>query len=275
MANPNQAFVREIRRFDADVRDWNGRHDIQERLHHMSRIINNTNNYHTGDRRHYMRSIQVVEQGVWELLFGGQFGQYLHADASAYGERIIRDIAQSQYCLEQLEISLLFDENVEEGGIHQAIFFIHVSPHQAMRYGHMVRYDVAEGSEQYEIIEDIFRLGNDPNAIVAQCCEYDMLELLADEYEMQDLLHYVLLPGVHSRRFAEGEDDGEDDGEEEVEEEVLANPAIVVPDGAGGGGGLFEQYNNIIGYWLENDNRVNEYIDIMQSRQNGYNYANG
>ena len=302
MVNPDQAFVREIRRFDADVRDWNSRPDVQAQLHHRSRIINNTNNYHTGDRHHQLRSIQVVEQGVWDLLFGGQFGQYLHADALAYSERIIRDITQSHYCLEQLEVSLLLNENVEDGGIHQAIFFIHVTPHRAMQYGHMVCYDVAEGDEQYEIIEDIFRLGDDPNAIVGSCCELDMLELLADENEMQELLHYVFLPevvaGVHSRRFIVEDradfpdhsisglnrrllelenhpvivNDGDEEEEEEEEEEVPANPAIVVANGAGGL--LFEQYNNIIGYWLENDNRVNEYINIVQGRQNGY-YENG
>jgi hypothetical protein len=29
---------------------------------------------------------------------------------------------------------------------------------------------------------------------------------------------------------------------------------------------IFEDQNNIIGYWMENDARVNEYLDIMNER---------
>lgn len=338
--------------FDNEVRRWNQLPDVQNIIGGRSRLINNTNGYFTGNHRHQLRQIQLTDQETWDLLFGGQYGDYLHVDASAYGRRIIQEM-QENAGFEVIDISLLVDENVGQGGIHQMIFFINVYPHQSMRYGHMVRYDVADDSEQYEIIEDFFRVtGDNPNAVVGACSEYEMLEALADEYEMLDLLHYVFLRGIDSRRFhLDGEDlirdhpfaglnrrlredvdyedendsdddddddhddDSEDDDEENNPVDNVYVAAIPPPpqnrynlaeiynrivnnennpvdyrehvvarrnennqawynivgnhqDNQQAHHALFEDQNNIIGYWMENDARVNEYLDIVNARQN-------
>lgn len=337
--------------FENEVRRWNQSPDVQDIIRNRSRLINNTNGYFTGNDRHQLRQIQLMDQEMWDLLFGGQYGEYLHADASVYGTRIIQDM-QMNDGFEVLDISLLVNENVEHGGIHQMIFFISVYPHQSMRYGHMVRYDVVEGSEQYEIIEDLFRAtGDNPNAVVGECSEYEMLEVLADEYEMLDLLHYVFLRGIHSRQFQlDGghlihehafvglnrrlreqpqhnyndyyDDEDNEDNDDDNDDEPIYAAAIPPPppppqndynlaeiyhrivnnennqmnhidyqeqvaarrnennqmwynlvdnfqqdqQAQAAQHAIFEDQNNIIGYWMENDARVNEYLDIMNER---------
>ena len=358
MQDQRRQMLRRLQ-FENEVRRWNQSPDVQDIITNRSRLINNTNRYFTGNDRHQLRQIQLMDQEMWDLLFGGQYSEYLHADASVYGRRIIQSL-QMNHGFEVLDISLLVDENVGQGGIHQMIFFISVYPHQSIRYGHMVRYDVVEGSEQYEIIEDLFRAtGYNPNAVVGECSEYEMLDVLADEYEMLDLLHYVFLRGIHSRQFQlddgylihehafvglnrrlleqpqhnvndydnddnddnddnEDNEDNDDNEDNELDYVVAIHPPpppqnhynmaeiyhrIVNNENnqmnqvdyqeqvaarrnennqmwynlvdnfqnnqqarAAQHDAIFEDQNNIIGYWMENDARVNEYLDIMNER---------
>jgi hypothetical protein len=254
-------------------------------------------------------------------------------------------------------VSLLLEENVRPG-VHEAIFMIHVTPHRATRYGHMVRYEFEEGSQQQQIIEAVFDI-NSPATLVEQCTEYDILSFLACEYEMQELLHGVFLQGMNSKRFP-GEHyhhdcsglllnllalgRGRAEEAEEAEDDAIAYPYQVPPpprvndfaqiyraeignDGADPNadpdadalfelgnqeydiwadiaganaaaaadnqdygennnnaalarrreennrawenvdiipGNLFEHQGNIIGYWLQNNDRINEFIEIRE-----------
>ena len=192
---------------DAAARDWNADPDIQDELRERTDIINNTNNYHTGNRIHHLRSIQMVNSDNWDLLFGGPYAPYLHNDAAEYGTRMIHDAnyPPASEVVETLYVSLLFEANVRPG-VHQVIFIIHADPHRAMHYGHIVRYEVEDAGEQHQAIEEIFN-ANSPRVIIEECTEYDILSFLADEYEMRYLLQGVFLRGLNSRRFVENDPD--------------------------------------------------------------------
>lgn len=351
-------FNRRIAEHDEGVREWNSRPDVQEIIHQHARMVNNTNNYFTGDRRHHLLSIQIVDQAVWDVIFSAEYA-YIHPDAVAYSRDIITEANESEFCVRQLEVSLLVNEHVEEGGIHEMIFFIHVYPHEATRHGHMVRYNLSQYSTQYREIQAIFNLN--VNAIITECSEYDLLGLLADDYEVEMLQEDVFMVGLDSRRYVGGQYlvhphmcaglirqildvvpavdvpdaavaaadvvafpppppppvddfaaiyyyyygmaiyDGAYDDDHHHHDEYLAQVAVrrnennqMWEDIRGGGGGghndhhhqddgaaaavapraqqqppprpqIFENQDNIIDYWLENDDRINQYLDRQEA----------
>ena len=192
---------------DAAAREWNASPDIQDELRERTDIINNTNNYHTGNRIHHLRSIQMVNSDNWDLLFGGPYAQYLHNDAAEYGAKMIHNAndPNAPLVFETLYVSLLLQENVRPG-VHRVIFIIYAYPHHAMLYGHMVCYEVEDAGEQYHSIENLFDVET-PRVIIEECTEYDILSFLADEYEMRYLLQGVFLRGLNSQRFVENDPD--------------------------------------------------------------------
>ena len=319
---------------DAAARDWNADPEIQDELRERTDIINNTNNYHTGNRIHHLRSIQMVNSDNWDLLFGGPYAPYLHNDAAEYGTRMIHDAnyPPASEVVETLYVSLLFEVNVRPG-VHQVIFIIHADPHRAMLYGHIVRYEVEDAGEQHQAIEEIFN-ANSPRVIIEECTEYDILSFLADEYEMRYLLQGVFLRGLNSRRFVENDPDhpiyphacsgmlrgllalahnrrdpvlparvvdaaqiaippppppindiaqiynfyynehGNDNYREEVRARRAENNQVWndlrgdEPDDERAPRDVIDNRDgNIIGYWLENDYRVNQYLDIQEERR--------
>lgn len=337
-------FNRRLAEHDDEVREWNSRPDVQEIIHRHGRLVNNTNNYFTGDRRHHLLSIQMVNQAAWDVIFPADYA-YLHPDAVAYSRDIITETNESEFCVRQLEVSLLVNEDVEEGGIHEMIFFIHVSPHEATRYGHIVRYNLSQYSRQYNAIQATFNLN--VNAIITECSEYDLLGLLADEYEV-GMLQDVFIDGLHSRRYVGGQypvhphmctglirqildlapaavdvdaadaadvvafpppppppvddfariyyyyyglaiyENGADDDEYGAQVAVRRNENNQMWEDIRGGGNnqeaavaaaraqqqqqprpqIFENQENIIDYWLENEDRINQYLDRQQESQN-------
>ena len=192
---------------DAAAREWNASPDVQEELRRRVNILNNTQDYYTGNNAHCFRSIQMTNADNWDFLFGGPYAQYLHNDAAEYGAKMIHnanDPPNAPLVFETLYVSLLLQQNVRPG-VHRVIFIIYADPHHAMLYGHMVRYEVEDAGEQYHSIENLFDVET-PRVIVERCTEYDILSFLADEYEMRDLLG-VFLRGLNSQQFVENDPD--------------------------------------------------------------------
>ena len=190
---------------DAAARRWNERPGIQDELRSRASIVNNTDNYYTGNRVHHLRSIQMVSLEDWNLLFGGPYAAYVHRNAAEYGRRMILEMVNGTVPIsEDLNVSLLLEENVRPG-VHRAVFIIHANSHRAMCYGHMVCYDVAAAGQSHQRIEEMFDINS--NAVIEQCTEYDILSLLADEDEMRDLLDLVFLRGFETQRFDENDPD--------------------------------------------------------------------
>jgi hypothetical protein len=240
-----QEYLRNIRaqfeQQDQEVREWNSSRDVQDQLRARSNLINNTDNYQTGNDVHHLRTVQMVEVEVWQSLFRGRA---VNHEAIQYAFQIMREYnnPDTEFNTGNLQVSLLLEENVRPG-VHEAIFMIHVTPHCATHHGHMVRYEFEEGSQQQQIIEAIFDI-NSPATIVEQCNEFDILSSLACEYEMQELLHGVFLQGMNSKRFpgehyhhdcsglllnllALGRNRAEE--EEEEEDDAIAYPYQVPP----------------------------------------------
>ena len=337
-----ERFIRAVNRHEEEVLAWNSRQEVKDEIHVRSANINNTGQYQTGNVRHQLVSIQMVHQDDWDDLFGGEYAEYVPDEVQRYAARLIHEANQPEVGgIEQLEVALLMNVDVDDDGIDEAIFFIYVNPHQALRYGHMVRYHVYPYSEQYERIGAIFGLTG--NAIITECTEYDMLGLLAERDQVNTLMHEVFMPGVRSRLYAlppqevhdhsccgltrdllllpnqeaAVEEEWEEWEEEEEEEQIAIPPPPPVNDFAAiyhdiileNGGynneneyrdravargvennqmwdyirnnhqpeqepranvDIFENQENIIPYWLENNDRINEYLDLQEERRRRY-----
>jgi hypothetical protein len=331
-----EQLIRAVNLHDEEVLAWNSRQEVKDEIHVRSANINNTSGYHSGNLRHQLVSIQMVDQADWDDLFGGEYAELVPDELHTYAARLIHEANHSNLCVEHLEVALLINVNVNDDGIDDAIFFIYVNPHQAFRYGHMVRYDLYPDSEQYARIGAIFDLSG--NAIITECTEYDMLGLLAERDQVNCLMQEVFMPGVRSRLYAlppqevpdhpccgitrdllllpnrdeavaeaeqdEAEDeeqiaipppppvndfgriyqdvimeyDDEDDNPNEYRERVLERGVENIqmwnnirnnyrPEEHRAPEQIFDNQENIIQYWLENNDRVNEYLALQEERR--------
>ncbi len=91
-------------------------------------------------------------------------------------------------------------------GVHVAIFIVQLAPHRRFHDGHVIQREFSEGSVTHQTINRLF--DTEDRAIVTQATEYSILEYLADDDEMLDLLHYCFMdPDFSTMRFSH-EDEG-------------------------------------------------------------------
>jgi hypothetical protein len=186
-----------------------------------------------------------------------------------------------------LEVSLLLEMNTRPR-LHEAIFIIHIPNHEHFYDGHMFELEFSEGSYTHQTINRLF--DTETRAVVQFMRQYDLLQFLADDDEAADLLER-LLDGFNPMQYDAaanhglyahdcvvffGQDNDEDfDG---PENDVAVPPPQPVNDF----GAIFQQhlaqidmdeeYNplndpNIIPYWLENNDRINELILLQRERR--------
>ena len=159
------------------------------------KLINNTQNYHTGNVIHHGRPIQMVDPYDWNALFGNVF---LPADLVSYAEDSIRYAQDGILDGGQMEVTLLMERDFNGPGRHLGVFLIHLTPHRQFYNGHVVKIYFQENSIICHTIERLFDIQT--KAIVVQMSEYDILKFLADEDEMLSLLD-TFLHGFNPMRF--------------------------------------------------------------------------
>jgi hypothetical protein len=143
--------------------------------------------YLNGERIHHIRSIQVPSRQIWSELFGNE--TTLNPELCAYAEASIafmEDQTQTLQFAGQMEVSLIVQENYRPG-VHVAIFIIQLTPHRQFHDGHVIQREFGEGSATHQMINR--RFNTDDYAVVSQATEYSILEYVADDDEMLELLH--------------------------------------------------------------------------------------
>jgi hypothetical protein len=252
-------------------------------LEHMqvrNAFINNTPGFYTGNDQMMCLTIQMYSIDDWNALFGGRPMQ--PAMLSYALDCIANNIP--------LEVSLLLETNVRHR-IHEAIFIIHMPNHEQFYDGHMFELEFSEGSHTHQTINRLF--DTETRAVVQVMRQYDLLQFLADDYEAADLLERFLDGfnpiqydaanhelSAHDCAVFFGHDDDEDFGyENDVVVAVVPPPPPPVNDF----GAIFQEqlaqiemeegendlFNdpNIIPYWLENNDRINELILLRRERR--------
>jgi hypothetical protein len=172
--------------YERVTNDWNRSDDVRHRRGLRSAQINNTEGYRTGTRIHHIRSIQVPSTQIWNDLFRNEIlnpALRHYADASI---AFVEDQTDTILFAGQMEVSLIMQENYRPG-VHVAIFIIQLTPHRHFHDGHVIQREFSEGSATHQMINRLF--DTDEHAVVSQATEYSILEHLADDDEMLELLH--------------------------------------------------------------------------------------
>ena len=176
--------------YERITEEWNQSDEVQERQDRRSQLINNTDGYHTGNRIHHIRMIQMYDHTEWNELFGQE---NLDPALREYAQASIDHAQDETHTLRfagQMEVSMIMQENYRPG-VHVAIFIIHLTPHRRFYDGHMIQREFGEGSRTHQTINRLF--DTNTRACVLQATEYNMLEYLANDDEALDLLHYCFL----------------------------------------------------------------------------------
>ena len=185
--------------YDRRTTEWNQSGQVQEMRARRVAAINNTVNYHTGNRIHHLRVIQMNDPIRWNELFGREI---LNPILREYAQASIDWANDETYTLlfaGQMDVSLLMQENFRPG-VHIAIFFIYLGPHRQFYDGHAIQMEFGEGSHTHQTVARLFDLSD--RAIVLQATEYQMLSYLADDDEALVLLDSCFLqPDFAPMRF--------------------------------------------------------------------------
>lgn len=185
--------------YDRHTIEWNQSDQVQEMRARRNATINNTPNYHTGNRIHHLRAIQMNDPILWNQLFGREI---LNPILREYAQASIdwaNDDTNTLLFAGQMDVSLLMQENFRPG-VHIAIFFIYIGPHRQFYDGHAIQMEFGEGSHTHQTVARIFDLSD--RAIVLQATEYQILSYLADDDEVNELLHNCFLqPDFAPMRF--------------------------------------------------------------------------
>jgi len=195
--------------------EWNQSNEVKCRRRLRSNTINNTAGYQTGRRIHHLRTIQVPYTEIWNDLFRYEnlnptLREYVQASI-AFAE----DATNTLLFAGNMDVSLIMQENYRPG-VHVAIFIVQLAPHRHFHDGHVIQREFSEGSFTHQTINRLFN--TDECAVVTQATEYSILEYLADDDEMLNLLHYCFMdPDFCTMRFSyippENPEDNEDEGQ--------------------------------------------------------------
>lgn len=270
------------RQIQAEIDRVDAANQSAETLEHMqsrNAFINNTPGFYTGNDIMMCRTIQMYSMDDWNALFGGR---PLQPAMRTYALDCIANDAP-------LEVSLLLEMNAR-ARLHEAIFIIHMPNHEQFYDGHMFEVEFSEGSHTHQTINRLF--DTETRAVVQFMRQYDLLQFLADDDEAADLLERLLdgfnpmqYDAANHELFAHDcavffgpEDEDFDDGPDHENNVVAVRPPPPVNDF----GAIFQQhlaqiemedvYNplndpNIIPYWLENNERMNELILLQRERR--------
>jgi len=176
--------------YDRVTNEWNRSDDVRHRRGLRSAQINNTEAYRRGNRIHHIRSIQVPSMEIWNDLFRNEI---LNPALRDYAEASIAFVEDRTHTLRfagQMEVSLIMQENYRPG-VHVAIFIIRLIPHRHFHDGHVIQREFSEGSATHQTINRLFN--TEDRAVVSQATEQTILENLADDDEMLELLHYCFM----------------------------------------------------------------------------------
>jgi hypothetical protein len=194
---------------------WNQSNEVERRRGLRSNAINNTDGYQTGLRIHHLRTIQVPYTEIWNDLFRYENLNPTLREYAQASIAFVEDATNTLLFAGQMDVSLIMQENYRPG-VHVAIFIVQLAPHRQFHDGHVIQREFSEGSLTHQIINRLFN--TEDRAIVTQSTEYSILEYLADDDEMLDLLHYCFMdPDFRTMRFSyippeNPEDDHEDEG---------------------------------------------------------------
>ena len=252
---------------DQEVEAHNQSPETAANTYERHRFINNTADYYTGHTVHEVRSIQITSRDDWNRFRAIIWWNNFVVNPPPYIVQLLEHFDQGHgNAYGDLEVQLLRESNPENGVI-RAIFMIYAIPHRRFVDGHVIFTEYRSGDETHEAIAE--RFDENPYSVFDQLTENDILNLVANDDDAAHLMNEYFYPGFVSLRFDEEEEDEDNQAYQMPPPppvdgldlallylEQLANPPVADE----------EFGDNIIGYWLENEEHRQQLREIQAGR---------
>ena len=244
--------------------------NVQEQKARRNAMINNTNNYRTGEILHQVKTFQIASMDDWELI-----GDIIQAADPQAGDlfdypcnyiyNLLLDYENGIGNLNgDLRISML---QKYSNNTYTAIFFIYKSPHEHFMDGEMLRIQFEQDDNTFLSLGVIF-----DDSLIQEISEYQMLTLVREEESAISLLD-EFRAGFDSLRVYHGRalrfnDIDERLNDNDIDRQVNHNDIDERLNN--NENDIDEQYheiqnpneNNIIPYWYENDQNFEQLLRL-------------
>jgi hypothetical protein len=257
-------LARIARQVDQAAETHNQAPGTVEEVNNRNCFINNTAGYSTGNVVHDVQTLQIASREDWNNL--GAIFPIDNRDFFDYPRQYIEDLLSHfdqghGNAYGDLLVSLLREEN-HENGIHRAIFIIFVNPHRRFLDGDFVFTEYTDGDATHLMIQEMF--DENPYSMVETLTEYDILNLAASQLVAEYLMYEFFYDGFVSMRFVDEEQNQPQQLPPPPPEHELDLALIYIEQLANYPDEEFG--NNIIPYWLENEEHRQQLREIQAER---------
>lgn len=241
-----------------NVREHNRSNFVREQRRYRDSLINNVADYYTHHQIHEVQSTQIDGWATWDQLSeifpaGSNERDYIMNPPANI--RNLINLAELGYgnFFGEVVVSLLREVN-HETGIHRAVLMIYISPHRQFSDGDILTTSFSYGDPVHQAMTNVF--DESPYTLVEYLSEVEMIGFVQNHNEAQGLIRDYFQPGftsvIHGRArpFIE------------LEQQEVAIPPPPV-NNQYDLAYYFQQEmdndpeNNIIPYWNENDDEIN------------------
>jgi hypothetical protein len=268
-------LARISQQLDREANNHNQAPETIEAVNNRNCFINNTAGYNTGNAVHEAQSLQIASREDWNNV-----GAIFPVDDRAreffetpypFIEELLRhfDLGHGN-AYGDLHVSLLRELN-QANGIYRAILMIYVTPHRDFVDGDFLFTEYSHGDATYLAIQEMF--DENPYNYTEQLTEYDILNLAADQLDAEHLMNEYFYDGFVSMRFLDDEHNQAQPFENHYVNQLPPPPPpdhdldlayIYFEQIANYPDEEFDE--NIIPYWLENEERRQQLREIQAGR---------
>lgn len=256
------ALQRFLRGQFVNIREHNLSNFVREERSYRNSLINNVADYHTHHRIHEVQSTQIDSWDTWDQLVevfpaGSNERDYIMNPPANIRNLInLSEMGYGNY-FGEVVVSLLREVN-HETGIHRAVLMIYISPHRQFADGDILTTSFSYGDPVHQAMTNFFDEG--PYTMVEYLSEVEITGFIQSHNDAQRLITDYFQPGFTSVVHSHGQ---HRPARPFIE---LDFPQVAIPPPPVNNQHDVAHYyfaqmdndqeNNIIPYWNENDDEI-------------------
>lgn len=159
---------------------------IIEQLNIRRNIVNNTDNYRSGNNIHDVQMLQIGSRQDWET-FRDLFRFQLFANPPPYVLELL-DYMDNGFGSAYGELNIMLFRSFAGGISHYAFFTIIIDPHRHFIDGDIEPFLYTDGDETDIAIRELF--DDNPYSIVNEITEYEILDLVREHNFARELIDF-------------------------------------------------------------------------------------
>jgi hypothetical protein len=232
-----------IRQVNENARAHNNDPAILEQLNIRQNIVNNTDNYRSGNNIHDVQMLQIGSRQDWET-FRNLFRFQLFTNPPPYVLELL-EYMDNGFGSIYGELQIMLFRSFAGGGLpHYAFFTIVIDPHRHFIDGDIQPFLYTDGDETDMAIRELFDVN--PYTVVEEITEYEILNLVREHNFARELIDFFQNNADNAVENVHPQPPPQNRGIDlaELYFAALADDADDADDADA----------NIIPYWLENNN---------------------